>query len=116
VQFRAVCRGLDRVADVARRSRGGGHPPSDLGSRVRASLNQAVNNVAALDPSTFPRRYPMQTFERSNAEPLWGACLSVIDHLQRIVPLVREIEPDIDERLYEGLVRLNEPLPREPMA
>lgn len=115
-QFRAVCRGLDRIADIARRTRGGGHPPSDLGSRIRAALAQAVTSLNAADPATFGKRLPFHTFERSSSEPLWGAFLSVIDHLQRIVPLVREIEPDIDERLYEGLVRLSEPLRREPIA
>lgn len=114
-ELRAVCRALDRVADTARRGRSG-HAPNDLTARVRWSLDHAVQNLTAADADTFGRRFPFQTFERSNAEPLWGAALSVIQHVQNLVPLIREIEPDIDERLYEGLVNLVEPLRREPMA
>jgi hypothetical protein len=114
-ELRAVCRGLDRVADVARRGRAG-HPPNDLASRVRWSLDHAVQNLSAADAETFGRRFPFHTFERSNAEPLWGAMLALLQHVQNLVPLIREFEPDIDERMYEGLVNLIEPLPREPMA
>ena len=115
-ELRQVCRALDRVASVAHRGRGGHHPPGDLTQRVRWALDHAVQNLQAADPETFGRRFPMQTFERSNAEPLWGAVLSVIQHVQNLVPLIREIEPDIDERMHEGLVNLIEPLRREPMA
>ena len=114
-EFRALCKSLDRVSDVARRTRGA-HPPNDLGSRVRWALDHAVANLHAADTDTFGRRFPFQTFERSNAEPLWAAVLNVIQHLHRLVELVREIDPQIDERLYEGLVKLNEPLRREPIA
>jgi|GEM_PF-543936 len=113
--FRALCRALDRVADVARRSRNQ-HPPNDLGQRISWSLNHAVGNLSAVDADTFGKRLPFQTFERSNAEPLWAAMLTVIQIVQRLVPLVRTFEPDIDERLYEGLVQLREPLRREPIA
>lgn len=116
-ELRAVCRALDRVAAVAHRGRGGHHhPPNDLAHRVRWSLDHAIQNLQSTDADTFGRRFPMQTFERSNAEPLWGALLSVIQHVQKLVPLIREVEPDIDERLYEGLVNLIEPLRREPIA
>lgn len=114
-ELRAVCRSLDRVADVARRGRGA-HPPNDVAARVRWSLDHALQNLAAADADAFGRRFPFQTFERSNAEPLWGAMLSVLQHLQNLVPLVREIEPDIDERMYEGLVNLVEPLRTDPIA
>ena len=114
-ELRAFCRALDRVADTARRGRSG-HAPNELTARVRWSLDHAVQNLTAADAGTFGRRFPFQTFERSNAEPLWGAMLGVIHHVQNLVPLIREIEPDIDERLYEGLVNLVEPMRREPMA
>jgi hypothetical protein len=114
-ELRAVCRALDRVADITRRGRGG-HAPNDLASRVRWALNHTVQNLTATDADTFGRRFPFQTFERSYAEPLWGATLAVLQHVQNLVPLIREIEPDIDERMYEGLVNLIEPLRREPMA
>jgi hypothetical protein len=114
-ELRALCRSLDRVADVARRGKPS-HAPNDLTSRVRWSLDHAIQNLNAADPETFGRRFPFQTFERSNAEPLWGAMLGVIQHVQALVPLIREIEPEIDERMYEDLVQLKEPMRREPIA
>lgn len=114
-ELRALCRSLDRVADVARRGRNG-HAPNEISARVRWTLDHAVQNLTAADAETFGRRFPFHTFERSNAEPLWGAVLGVLQHLQNLVPLIREIEPDIDERMYEGLVNLIEPLRREPIA
>ena len=114
--LRALCRVIDRVADIAKRPRGNAHPPADLANRLSWAVSHAVNNLKEADVDTFGRRFPFHTFERSNAEPLWAAMLSVIDHVHRLVPLIREIDPTIDERLYEGLVTLNEPLRREPMA
>lgn len=115
-ELRAVCRSLDRVAETAGRRGRGGHPPNDVAARVRWTLDHAIQNLQAADADTFGRRFPFQTFERSNAEPLWGATLAVLQHLQNLVPLIREIEGDIDERMYEGLVNLIEPLRREPIA
>jgi hypothetical protein len=115
-EFRALCRAVDRVADVARRHRGNNHPPADIAHRISWGISHAVTNLKEADADTFGRRFPFQTFERSNAEPLWAAMLSVIDHVQRLVPRIREIDPQIDERLYEGLVTLNEPLRRDPIA
>ena len=114
-ELRALCRSLDRVGDVARRGKNG-HGPNDLTHKVRWSLDHAIQNLNAADTETFGRRFPFHTAERSNAEPLWGAMLGVIQHVQNLVPLIRAIEPDIDERLYEGLVNLVEPLRREPIA
>lgn len=114
-ELRALCRSLDRVAYVAGRHRGG-HAPNDLPSKVRWALDHAIQNLSHADADLFGRRYPMQTFERSNAEPLWGAVLAAIRHVQKLVDLIRDVEPDIDERMYEGLVNLQEPLRREPMA
>lgn len=117
-ELRAVCGSLDRVAEIARHGgRGGhGHPPHEVTQRLRWSLDHAVHSLQSCDPETFGKRFPFQTLERSFAEPLWGAMLSVIQHVQRLVPLIREVEPDIDERLYAGLVNLIEPMRREPMA
>lgn len=114
--LRALCRAVDRVADVARRPRGNAHPPGDLANRISWSISHAVTNLRELDQETFGRRFPFQTFERSSAEPLWGAMLAVIEQVHRLVPLVREIDPQIDERLYEGLVTLATPWRAEPMA
>jgi len=115
-ELRALCRSFDRIADVAKRTRGNHHPPNDLHSRIDSSLSHAVANLNAADAETFGKRFPFQTFERSNAEPLWAAVLSAIGHVHRLVTLVREIDPEIDERIYEGLVNLHEPLRREPIA
>ena len=117
-ELRAVSRSLDRLGDVARRGRNNHHhhPPNEIAHRVRWSLDHAIQNLQHAEAETFGRRFPFHTGERSNAEPLWGAMLSVIQHVQNLVPLIRDIEPDIDERLYEGLVNLIEPLRREPMA
>ncbi|HEX7830718.1 MAG TPA: hypothetical protein VF787_13760 [Thermoanaerobaculia bacterium] len=116
-EFRALCRSLERVSHVAvRHHRGGMHPPNDLGSKIGWMISHAVQSLTSADADTFGRRMPFQTFERSNAEPLWAAMLSVIQHVQKLVELVRDIEPDIDERMYEGLVVLREPLRREPIA
>jgi hypothetical protein len=115
-ELRALCRAIDRVAAVAKRPRGNDHPPADLSHRISWAISHAVTNLKEADADTFGRRFPFQTFERSNAEPLWAALLSVIDHVQRLVPRIREIDAQIDERLYEGLVTLSEPLRREPIA
>jgi hypothetical protein len=116
-ELRAFCRSMDRIADVAaRRHRGNGHPPNDLRSRIDWSVSHAVASLTAADADLFGRRLPFQTFERSNAEPLWAAVLVAIQHVHRLIDLVRSIEPDIDERMYEGLVKLNEPMRREPIA
>jgi hypothetical protein len=115
-ELRAVARALDRVSDVARRHRGNVHPPNDLGSRIGWSVSQAVASLKGSDSETFGRRLPFQTFERSNAEPLWAAVLTVIQHLHALTELVRAIDRGIDERLYEGMVQLKEPLRRDPIA
>lgn len=115
-EIRALCRAIDRVGAIARNHRGNPHPPNDLASRISWTINQAVANLNGSDVETFGKRFPFQTFERSNSEPLWAAMLGVIQHVQKLVPMIREIEPDIDEQLYEGLVQLTEPMRREPMA
>ncbi|HEX7151845.1 MAG TPA: hypothetical protein VF618_10185 [Thermoanaerobaculia bacterium] len=108
-EFRALCRSLARLADVARHSRNN-HPPNDLGHRIHWELNHAVSSLQSLDADLIGRRYPMQTHERSKGEPLYAALLTVIGHVQKLLPLVREVDPGIDERLYEGLVHLENPV------
>lgn len=115
-QFRALCRAIDRVADVARRHRGQNHPPTDLGHRISWGLSHAVSNLQSMDPETAGKRLPFQTFERSNAEPLNAALLTVIEQTHRLHDTIRPIAPGIDEQIYADLVQLNEPLRREPMA
>jgi hypothetical protein len=115
-EIRALLRSVDRVGSIARHHRGHPHPPNDLGTRVTWTINQTVAALQGADAETFGKRFPFQTFERSNGEPLWAAMLTVIQHVEKLVPMIREIEPDIDERMYEGLVQLVEPLRRDPIA
>lgn len=114
--FRSLCKSLDRVGDVARHHRGHPHPPVELGNRVQWSLGQAIANLKGGDSDSFGRRFPFQTFERSNAEPLWAAMLATIQQVQKLTELVRDVDPQIDEKVYEGLVTLVEPLRRDPIA
>ena len=114
-ELRGLCRAVDRFTDMVRHSRGG-HAPQELGNRISWAIGQAVGALHSLDDNLFGRRYPFQTFERSKAESIWGALLAVIDHVNRITPLIRAIDPDIDSKLYENLVRLNEPMRETPMA
>jgi hypothetical protein len=115
-ELKTLCRSLDRLSDVARRHRGHPHPPNELGARIQWTLNQTVSNLNTVDAETFGRRFPFQTFERSFAEPLWAALLSVIEHVRRVTECVREADPNIDSRLYEGLVVLQTPLNPKPIA
>jgi len=114
-ELRALVRCLDRVANVAKRSHANHqHPPVELGARLQWSVSHTVSNLNAVDAETFGRRYPFQTFERSNAEPLWAAMLAVIEHVHRLTELARNADRGIDERMYEGLVTLQ--LDSRPMA
>jgi hypothetical protein len=103
-EFRALLRAIERVAELSRQPRTGGHPPADLATRIDNAFASASAAVGALDPDLFGRRYPIQTHERSRAEPLWGSLLVVSDHLRRITTLTRALDPRIDERLLEGTV------------
>ena len=114
-ELRALCRAIDRLADTARHTRNN-HPPHDLGDRIAWGLNQAVGSLNSLDPHLIGRRFPFQTAERSKAEPLYGALLVVIQHVGRVLTLVRAVDPNVDENLLDGLVRLETPLRTQPMA
>jgi hypothetical protein len=114
-EWRALCRATDRFAETVRHSRPG-QGPQELGNRVFWSLSQAVSALHALDGNLFGRRYPFQTFERSKGETIYAALLVIVDHLGRITPLTRVVDPDIDARLYENLVHLEEPMREAAMA
>jgi hypothetical protein len=108
--LRALSSALDRVASVAKQGRHNGHVPADLQGRVGWGISHAVTNLRTVDPELFGRRFPFHTFERSKAEPLYGAFLAVIQILNRIVPQVRAVDSGLDERLMEGLVVLENPV------
>jgi len=114
-ELRMLCRAIDRLSDVARHSRNN-HPPHDLADRIAWGLSQAVSSLNSLDPHLIGRRFPFQTAERSKAEPLYGALLVIIQHVGRVLTLVRAIEPNVDEHLLDGLVHLETPLRTQPIA
>lgn len=113
--LRSVCSALDRVADAARHSRPA-TVPSDLANRIPWSMNNAVSSLRTIDANAFGRRYPFHTFERSKAECVYAALLVVLNRFDRVIPLVRDVDTGIDERLLQGLVNLLEPMRHEPMA
>ena len=112
---RALCRSIDRLAEVARHTRAN-HVPNDLGDRLIWSINHAISCLNALDPALFGRRCPFHTFERSKAEPVYSAMVGVMAHVRDLTALVRTVDPALDERLLDGLVTLQEPLRRDPIA
>jgi hypothetical protein len=107
-ELRNLCKALDRLSEVARHGRHNGH--GDLPHRIEAAFDDAVENLRSLDAGVIGRRFPFHTGERSKSEPLYGALLAVMKLVDRIIPLARDIEPDIDERLLEGLVVLENPV------
>lgn len=109
-EFRNLCKALDRLADVARHSRHGNGQQSDVAHRVETALEHAVAGLRSLDGNLIGRRFPFQTFERSKAEPLYAALLVVLQVVDRIVPLARDIDRGLDERLMDGLVVLQNPV------
>src|SRR6266850_807835 len=103
-EARLLIKAIERLADAARHVRGNGHPPNDLTQRMGWTINHAVSALNSIDPTVFGRRYPFQTHDRSRAEPLYAALLVVIQHVERLAERLRDVDPDLDERLLEGLV------------
>jgi len=114
-ELRALCRAVDRFTEAVRHSRGG-QGPQELANRISWSIGQAAGALQTLDGTLFGRRYPFQTFERSKGETVYGALLVIIAHVNRVTPLIRAIDPNIDARLYEELVNLQEPMREAAMA
>lgn len=106
--LRSLCRSLERLADAAKpTARQNGH---DLPQRIETLLTVATTNVRSLESTPMGRRFPYHSFDRSKAEPLYAALLSVFCHIDRVITLARAIDPAIDERLQEGLVVLQNPV------
>src|SRR5437868_2728239 len=54
VELTALCRALDRLADIAKYSRGNhGHNAPDLADRVRDALHHAVTSLYSVDANLF---------------------------------------------------------------
>ena len=82
-------------------------------------INHTVQSLNAVDANLFGRRFPVQTHERSKGEPVYGALLAVMYHVERLIVLARPIDPDLDEKLLHGLVVLEQPVndqTRRPIA
>lgn len=114
--LRGICNAFDDLGESARHARGPLHPPAEIAHRIPWSITTALSALRNVDASMFGRRQPFNTFERSPAEALYAALLVVIQQIERVVPLIREIDPAIDERLNASLVRLEEPMRAEPIA
>lgn len=112
----ALCRCLERMAEVAKHARPANPHGGDLTARIRDAVHHAAAGLHTLDENLFGRRCPFHTFERSKAEPLVGALLAAINALRRAVEVLRASDPSLDERLLEGLVQLEAPLRIEPIA
>jgi hypothetical protein len=114
-ELTALCRSLDKLADLAKHSRSNAHG-ADIATKVREALAHAAANLRAMDANAFGRRAPFHAFERSKAEPLVAALLVVISCVNRVTTVLRQADPRLDEHLLEGLVVLREPLRSEPIA
>ncbi|MEO8035242.1 MAG: hypothetical protein ABI837_12480 [Acidobacteriota bacterium] len=112
-EFRALGRSLERLAEVARHGRPAAQTSSDLGAKLGAAITHAVASLNSLDTNLFGRRFPVQTHERSKAEPVYAALLVVMSHVDRLKQRIRLMDPGIDEVLLEGLVVREHPLSDE---
>jgi len=114
--LRALCRALERLADAAKHVRNNGHGPNDAVQKVRWSINHALSCVRLIDNATYGRRAPFHHFEKSKSETVYAAFLVVLDAVDRLTRVVRTIDPDLDDKMNEGLVQLTEPLRTQPIA
>lgn len=102
-EFRGLCKALERLCEAARPStRHNGNNHHDLASRIETLLANGVAALRALEPTSFGRRNPYHAFDRSKAEPVYAALLAVIARVERVITIVRTIDPGIDERLLEN--------------
>jgi hypothetical protein len=113
-ELKLVCRAVDRLSTATRVSRVESTPPPNASrpveSRIQWALDHAVGTLKGVDVATFGRRYPFHMYERSHAESIYGALLAVMSCVDRLLPLIREVDPGLDERLLDGLVVLQNPV------
>lgn len=108
-ELKSICRAADRLAEAAKHTRSNG-VPSELTNRLTWAIDHAVANLKTIDVATFGKRAPFHLFDRSHAEQIYGALLAVMQGVERLLPLIREVDPDLDERLLDGLVVLANPV------
>lgn len=109
-ELRSICRAIERLGEAAKHLRHNGQPPSDLLNRIGWIINHTVQSLNAVDANLFGRRFPVQTHERSKGEPVYGALLAVMQHVERLLDLARRVDPGLDEKLLKGLVVLADPV------
>ncbi len=114
--LRGLCRALDRFADAAKHVRNNGHGPNEVVQKLRWALNHAVSSLRLADAATFGRRAPFHHFEKSKSETTYAAFLVVLDAVERLTRVTRTIDPDLDDKMNEGLVQLATPLRTQPIA
>jgi hypothetical protein len=118
-ELRLICRAVERLGEAAKHLRHNGQAPSDLLNKIGWMINHTVQSLNAVDANLFGRRFPVQTHERSKGEPVYGALLAVMHHVERLIVLARAVDPDLDEKLLHGLVVLEHPVndqTRRPIA
>ncbi|HSP34251.1 MAG TPA: hypothetical protein VLU46_08050 [Thermoanaerobaculia bacterium] len=98
-QLRLLGGSIDRLAVTAGGRRSNEAATMALPARIDAAVTHAASCLRSVDAATFGRRAPYHFFERSKSEPVYGALLAVIAHVEMLVPLIRSIDPDIDEKL-----------------
>ncbi len=108
--LRSTGRAFEKVCETIRPARPHHADSHDPIGYVRSTHVAAVAALRSLDVTTFGRREPFHHFDRSNSESIYGAVLSTIVHTDRLVDLVRKLDPSVDERLYAHLVNLTHPI------
>src|SRR5712692_8936307 len=101
-ELRALGKAIDRLSDLTKPTRHNGNS-SDLPSRIDNALTQAVNSLRSLESTAFGRRHPFHHFDRSKAEMVYGALLAVMYRVELLLPLIRAVDPGIDEQLLADL-------------
>jgi hypothetical protein len=109
-ELRLICRAIERLGEAAKHLRHNGQAPNDLLNKIGWMINHTVQSLNTVDANLFGRRFPVQTHERSKGEPVYGALLAVMHHVERLVILARAIDPGLDEKLLQGLVVLEHPV------
>ena len=93
-QLRILGGAIDRLADMARPSRHNNNG-GDLSSRLDAALTNAVACLRSLESTPFGKRYPFHTGERSKSEMVYASLLAVMYDVEKLIPLVRDVDPDV---------------------
>ena len=109
----SLARSVERFTTVAGKSpHTGGHDPK---ARVERAFHEAHAALRTADEARLTRRRHYTEVTRSPGELLWAALLVIGDHLTRATVAVSALDPDIYERLLEGLVVKEHPVNSETL-